>query len=457
MTDVVACGPSDEGLDDLIRELFDEPLSLGEKDAWQSFFFTLNPSNNEHSQSGRWRRGANSKQVATVRLFGWVHHESMIGPYGSMERGHVQWFRPLNMAKKQKQILVLHLPPGISSQSLAAKFMKIQGRNLYYILRERTGQPDLDQVMEDESRERPPKNRTNAWITSTQGGTFISLTSKLWQDNDANSNKMGGSLPRNLYSMPSQSAVSTPPPAQPTNDYTMATWPNPRNLEYSQQPEATKYRLASLDAFDEDDTPIPRVKFPTVLRPGTAVVVDVTMALWRICDPPKEGNPKPPPTWTDTFQLIMQQIKVVKSAPDPYPGAVYMEDLGPEIQPSPTSGLKRRAATPPLELSPPTKKPLPSTPSKKKSTTVTAWSPSPPNFSNAGAGPSTYTRSVRRPPTITQPATPPPSTQADPSQEKEYVLAYDSDEDMDQIMEDSSSSKPKSKAKGKGKGKGRAK
>ncbi|KIO21678.1 hypothetical protein M407DRAFT_28740 [Tulasnella calospora MUT 4182] len=288
MTNIAACGPSDEGLEDLIQDLSDEPLSLGKRDAWQPFFFSLNPSNSETSRSGRWRRGADSNEVATTRLFGWVHHESMLGPYGSMEHANLRWIRasspifdPLNMAKTQKQVLVLYLPPEINPRSPAATFMKSQGRCLYYIMREKAGQPPLDQVMEDESRERPPANRTNAWITSTQGGTFISLTSKLWQDGDINTNKSktSGPLPRNLYSLEPQSEAPTSSPLPLINDYTMATWPNPRNLKYSYLPDATKYRLAPLDAFDENDTPIARVDFPTVLRPGTAVVVDVTMAL----------------------------------------------------------------------------------------------------------------------------------------------------------------------------------
>lgn len=93
MTNIAACGPSDEGLEDLIQDLSDEPLSLGKRDAWQPFFFSLNPSNSETSRSGRWRRGADSNEVATTRLFGWVHHESMLGPYGSMEHANLRWIR----------------------------------------------------------------------------------------------------------------------------------------------------------------------------------------------------------------------------------------------------------------------------------------------------------------------------------------------------------------------------
>ncbi|KAG8960994.1 hypothetical protein FRC00_013624 [Tulasnella sp. 408] len=450
MAEVAPCGPSDEGLDDLIQDLFHEPLCLSNRDAWQSFFFSLNPSNSETSRSGRWRRGAGSNEVATVRLFGWVHQESMLGPYGSLEHGNLRWFEPLNMAKTQKQIIVLYLPPEIDPRSPAARFMNSQGRSLYYIMREKAGQPPLDQVMEDESRERPPTNRTNAWITSTQGGTFVSLVSKLWQDNDINTtkSKTGGSLPRNLYSMESQPEATTSSPL--INNYTMATWPNPKNLEYSHTKEAAKYRLAPLDTFDANDNPIARIDFPTALRPGTAVVVDVTMALWRYQD--KKTDKNAPPTWTDTYQLIMQQIKVVKPAPDPYPDAVYMEDLGPEIHPPPAPGpsLKRRAATPPLELTPPTRKPLPPTPSKIKSNAARAHSPPWP-LSSTMAGPSTHARGIGSSSMVTQPATPPHSTQPDASHKEDPLLLYDSDNGVDQMMEDSTSSKPKPKAKGKGK------
>ncbi|KIO20960.1 hypothetical protein M407DRAFT_29402 [Tulasnella calospora MUT 4182] len=38
----------------------------------------------------------------------------------------------------------------------------------------------------------------------------------------------------------------------------------------------------------------------------------------------------------------MQQIKVFKPAPDPYLGAVYMEDLGPASQPPPTPSVGER-------------------------------------------------------------------------------------------------------------------
>ncbi|KIO21679.1 hypothetical protein M407DRAFT_28741 [Tulasnella calospora MUT 4182] len=148
----------------------------------------------------------------------------------------------------------------------------------------------------------------------------------------------------------------------------------------------------------------------------------------------------------------MQQIKIVKPAPDPYPGAVYMEDLGPEIHPPPTSSLKRRAETPPLELSPPTKKPLPPTPSKIRTSAAGARSPSWPPFPTAAAGPSTHARHSGSFSMVTQPAIPPPETQPNPSREEEHLLIYDSDDDVDQTMEDSTSPKPKPKTKGKGKG-----
>ncbi|KAG9040340.1 hypothetical protein FS837_000770 [Tulasnella sp. UAMH 9824] len=457
--------PSDEGLDDLVEEITTDPTSLGQREAWESYIFTPNVSNGHPTPSGRWRRGANSTEVATVRLFGWVHSESMLGPYGSMERARPRWFTPANMARTQKQILVLSLPSSIPPRSAAARFMNVQSRCLYYILREKAEQPDLDWVMEDESREVGPKNRTNSWITSTGGETFINATSKLWQDVDSKG-KTGGSLPRNLYGRRTTSSSSAPR----LDDYTMATWPNPKNYDYARDPAAQAYRLAPLDAFDENDNPISRANFETALRPGTAVVVDVIMTLWRIKDATNENSPGAPETFTDTFQLVMQQIKVVKPMPDPFAGAVYMEDLGPDILPPPIPSHKRRATTPTLELSPPKKKPLPSSPSRIRACAPKPEPESLPSYgdsvagssmhtagssSNHGAGPSsTHAAPTEFSSMVTPPAPPPTSTQPDLSMEDDFFLVYDSDERPEDAMETSSS---KAKPKHKGKGKGRAK
>lgn len=54
---------------------------------------TSNVSNGQPTPSGRWRRGTDSTEIATVRLFGWVDSESMLGPYGSMERARTQSVR----------------------------------------------------------------------------------------------------------------------------------------------------------------------------------------------------------------------------------------------------------------------------------------------------------------------------------------------------------------------------
>lgn len=59
----------------------------------------------------------------------------------------------------------------------------------------------------------------------------------------------------------------------------MATWPNPKDYDYCRDPAARNYRLAPLAAFDENDNPVSRADLETALRPGTAVVVDATMAL----------------------------------------------------------------------------------------------------------------------------------------------------------------------------------
>ncbi|KIO27734.1 hypothetical protein M407DRAFT_23046 [Tulasnella calospora MUT 4182] len=449
--------PSDEGLDDLIRELIDDPTSLGQREAWESYIFTPNITNGRPTPSGRWRRGNNSTEVATVRLFGWVHSESMLGTYGSMEHTRARWFTPANMARTQKQILVLCLPSDIPPRSAAARYMNIQARNAYYVLRTKAGLPDLDWVMEDESREVAPQNRTHWWITSAGSSTYINLTSKLWQDVDGKG-KMGGSLPRNLYGQQASSAPDF-------DHYTMATWPNPKNYDYANDPAALNYQLAPLDAFDENDNRISRANFQTALRPGTAVVVDVTMALWRIKDTPKDDPSNAPETVTDTFQLIMQQIKVVKPMPNPFEGAVFMDDLGPDLVPPPIPSRKRRAATPTLELSPPTKRPLPSTPSKIRSCAPKIKSGSPPDYASVAgpsssrvAGPSSagsssaHAAHAELPSMMMSPALHPTSARPDRSPEDDYLLIYDLEEQPDETM-DASSSKTKHKNKGKGKGK----
>ncbi|KAG9018653.1 hypothetical protein FRB90_011006 [Tulasnella sp. 427] len=196
-----------------------------------------------------------------------------------MEHSAEQWFDPQNMAKVQKNGLVLTCPNSITADSDARQGFDSEGRNLYYIMRQQTGQPDLDSVMEDKTLEVNPINRTNYWITNLHTkGTFITFVSKRWQEIDTRSGAPG-TLPRNPYSPQNHTSATSTLPDPRLNNYTMATWPNPQNLKYSSLPDAGCYRLAPLNAFDENDVPFGRINFPTKLHPGTFVVVDTMTAL----------------------------------------------------------------------------------------------------------------------------------------------------------------------------------
>ncbi|KAG8917451.1 hypothetical protein FRC01_002443 [Tulasnella sp. 417] len=200
--------PPDEGLNKFIQDLIDDPLSLGDREARESLIFTPNIVSGQPSPSGCWR-WSNSTEVATVHLFGWVHSESMLGPYGSMEHARLTL---ANMARQQKQILVHEHP----SPKCLLHPTKEGG----------PARPGL------ETCEHAPQNQTHGWITSAGGNTYINLSSKLWQDVDSKG-KTGGSLLHNFYGRHHTSSAPS------FDNYTMVTWPNPNNYDYARDPHCS--------------------------------------------------------------------------------------------------------------------------------------------------------------------------------------------------------------------------
>ncbi|KAG8902099.1 hypothetical protein FRC00_001899 [Tulasnella sp. 408] len=130
------------------------------------------------------------------------------------------------------------------------------------------------------------------------------------------------------------------------DDYTIDAWPSLRGYAYSELPDASLYKLVRVETRDPTG---PLVSRRDRFTGNVAVLVDVSFRFGDIVD-------KVTGRRQATYQLVIQQAKILKSPP--LGNSVYQEDLEPRPRRWTLCSRSHHANS--IEMTLPTKRPIPS-------------------------------------------------------------------------------------------------